>query len=149
MKVFVSTQAPRQQIEVSGQLQAPVAVLPPKQSQVQISQQTRCGPYTAGLNPLEKIKISCHCLESKHPAAGSHYTEYAAIKCQEKYVTSQYLGQTHAVCRNTRLAAEVFCYSKNASNCSFTGTLVLNCSYLPFHSTASHIARVHSLGLRP
>jgi len=37
MKVFVSTQAPRQQIEVSGQLQAPVAVLPPKQSQVQIS----------------------------------------------------------------------------------------------------------------
>jgi len=37
MTVFVSTQAPRQQIEVSGQLQAPVAIWMPKQPQAQIS----------------------------------------------------------------------------------------------------------------
>jgi hypothetical protein len=39
--------------------------------------------------------------------------------------------------------------SENASDCSFTGTPALNCSYLPFHSIASHIARLHLLGLRP
>ena len=37
LKVFVSAQSPRQQIEVSGQLQAPVAVLPSKQPPAQIS----------------------------------------------------------------------------------------------------------------